>query len=110
MIIQMSPEINGLTVHAPAAAQRDLAAAAGADGLYRSVGDGRDRLVGIGVVGRFHQVWFLLHGRLLPRRRPFCHSLYLPIGWAVVEQMIRDKLWARLLELGCKQAVSWRRR
>jgi hypothetical protein len=56
LVVQMPPEENGRAVHALAAAQRDLAAAVGADGLGRGVGAGRDGLVGVGVVGGFHQV------------------------------------------------------
>ena len=59
LVVQVSPEVNGRAVHAVAAAQRDRAAAVGANGLRRGVGSGNDGLVGVGVVGSFHRVWFL---------------------------------------------------
>ncbi len=78
VVVQVAPEVNARAIHAVAAAQRDLAAAVGADGLRRGVGDGRDGLVGVGVVGGFHMVrclctavWYLRDGRFVicrPRR------------------------------------------
>jgi hypothetical protein len=59
LVVEMSPEVDGRAVHAVAAAQSDRTAAVGADGLARGVGGGRDGLVGVGVVGGFHGVWFL---------------------------------------------------
>ena len=59
LVVQVPPEVNGRAIHTVAAAQRDRAAAVGADGLGRGVGSGGDGLVGVGVVGGFHRVWFL---------------------------------------------------
>ncbi len=58
LVVQVAPEVNGRAVHAVAVAQRDRAAAVGADGLGRGVGGGRDGLVGVGVVGGFHGYGF----------------------------------------------------
>jgi len=56
LVVQVSPEVNGRAVHALAPAQHDLAAAVGAYGLRRGVGGCGDGLVGVGMVGGFHQV------------------------------------------------------
>ncbi len=59
LVVQVSPEVNGRAVHTVAAAQGDLTAAVGTDGLRRGVGGCGDGLVGVGMMGGFHQVWFL---------------------------------------------------
>jgi hypothetical protein len=48
LVVEMPPEVNGRAVHAVAAAQRNGAAAVGADSLRWGVGDGGDGLVGGG--------------------------------------------------------------
>ncbi len=56
VVVHVSPEVNGRAVHAVAAAQGDLTPAVGAYGLRRGVGGGGDGLVGVGMMGGFHQV------------------------------------------------------
>ncbi len=66
LVVQVSPKVNGRAVHAVTAAQGDRVAAVGADGLGRGVGDGRDELVGVGVVGGFHGYGFFCTAVLSP--------------------------------------------
>ena len=56
VVVQMPPEVNGRAVHAVAAAQDDLTPAVGAYGLRRGVGRRGNGLVGVGMMGGFHQV------------------------------------------------------
>ena len=71
LVVQVPPEVDGRAIHTVAAAQRDRAAAVGADGLRRGVGGRRDGLVGVGVVGGFHRVGFLCTAVSYPRNGRF---------------------------------------
>lgn len=64
--------------------------------LRRALGARRWRRLSSGAVP--------LHGRSVHQRRLCCQPLHLPIGSAVAGQLIREKLWDRLLELERKLA------
>lgn len=88
LVVQVSPEVNGRAVHAVAAAQGDRAAAVGADGLGWRVGGSGDGLVGVGVVGKIHRVWFLCTAVSYPRNG--CVDISLSTGYGQTSAMFNS--------------------